>query len=304
MRQEPKGPQAPIGVVYNTSMARVDAALALGALHVAASRRQARINGVCVTGSSFDAAVFCDIVARFYTRTTRAPSSNTALPIGYAADPGARNPLLVEAAIKRARSDGQPQYVRTIQGVSDTSAPDALLRNAVTLTAETVVILSAPATWMARSLALSDTPTLYRKYVKQIMVVEAGDLERDLPAQDAFMKRYLLGSTRGAPAEMPRSIVSVGREVGEALSVPLDRIQNAFPSGASNPVADAVAAAQEGVIHLQDLAAVHYGLYPDSGFFTLNGTRLAVSSSKRDECLAALLSLATSKPAEPPARGR
>ena len=291
MSQEPKAPPAPIGVVYNTSMARVDAALALAALHVASSQRQARVNGVCVTGSSFEAAVFCDIVARFYTGSTRTPSSNTALPVGFSADPGARNPLLIQAALKRTRPDGQPQYVRTIQRVSDTAAPDALLRNAVTLTAETIVILSAPATWIARSFALADTPALFRKYVKQIMVVEAGDLERDLPAHEAFMKRS------------PRPVVSVGREVGEALSVPLDRIQNAFPSTAANPVADAVAAAHEGVIQLQDVAAVHYGLHPDSGLFTVNGTRLAVNPSRRDECLAALISLATSKPAAPPARG-
>jgi hypothetical protein len=301
MTQEPKAPPAPVGVVYNTSMARVDATLALAALHIASSRRQARVNGVCVTGSSFEAAVFCDIVARFYTGT-RAPSSNTALPIGFSADPGARNPLLIEAAVTRTRPDGQPQYIRMIQRVTDTAAPDALLRNAVTLTA-TIVILSAPATWIARSLALADTPALYRKHVKQVMVVEAGDLERDLSAHDAFLKRYLLGSTREAPAEVARPIVSVGREVGEALSVPLDRIQNAFPSDAPNPVADALGASHEGLIQLQDLAAVHYGVYPDSGFFTLHGTRIAVNPARRDECLAALISLATSKPAASPARG-
>jgi len=300
--QDPKAPPVSLGVVYNTSMARADATLALAALYVASSRRQARVNGVCVTGSSFDAAVFCDIVARFYTGTTRAPSSNTALPVGFSTDPGARNPLLIEAALKRTRPDGQPQYVRTVQRISDTSAPDALLRNAVTLTADTIVIVSAPATWIARSLALADTPTLYRKHVKRIMVVEAGDLERDLPAHDAFMKRYVLGSMSAAPGEV-RPVVSVGREVGEALSVPLDRIQNAFSSDAANPVADAVGSAHEGLVQLQDLAAVHYGLYPDSGFFTLNGTRLAVNPSKRDECLAALISLATSKAASPPARG-
>jgi len=289
MTQEPKAPPAPVGVVYNTSMARVDATLALAALHVASSRRQARVNGVCVTGSSFEAAVFCDIVARFYTGTTRAPSSNTALPIGFSADPGARNPLLIEAAVTRTRPDGRPQYIRTIQRVTDTAAPDALLRNAVTLTAETIVILSAPSTWIARSLALADTPALYRKHVRQILVVEAGDLERDLSAHDAFVKRYLLGSTREAPAEVARSIVSVGREVGEALSVPLDRIQNAFPSDAPNPVADALGASHEGLIRLQDLAAVHYGVYPDSGFFMLQGTRIAVNPARRDECLAALI---------------
>jgi len=302
MTQE-KAPPAPIGVVYDTSMARADAALALAALYVAAGRRDARVNGVCVTGSSFDAAVFCDIVARVYTGTSRAPSSNTALPVGFAADPAARNPLLVGAALSRTRPDGQPQYVRTIQRLTDTSAPDALLRNAVTLTAETIVILSAPATWMARSFALADTPGLYRTHVKQILVVEAGDLERDMPAYDAFMQRYVTGSRGPSGSEPPRPIVSVGREVGDALSVPLDRIQSMFPPHAVNPVADALAVAHEDVVRLQDLAAVHYAVYPNSGFFNLRQTRLVVDAARRDECLAALVALATSRPAAPPARG-
>ena len=53
MSQEPKqslGPP-PIGVVYNTSMARPDAALALAALYVSASRRDSRMGAVCVTGA-------------------------------------------------------------------------------------------------------------------------------------------------------------------------------------------------------------------------------------------------------------
>lgn len=289
---------APVGVVYNTSMSRTDAALALAALYVASSRRDARVNAVCVTGSSFDAAVFCDIVARFYTGTSRAPSSNAALPVGFSADPGAQNPLLVQAAVARTRPDGQPQYVRTIQRVTDTAAPDALLRNAVTMSEETVVILSAPATWLARSFALADTPALYRRHVKRLLVVEADDLARDAPGRDAFIRRYVSEDVRARP------IISVGRDVGEALAVPLDRIQNAFPPGAANPVADAVAVAHEGLVQLQDLAAVHYAVYPNSGFFSLTQTRLTVDPSKRDECVAALLALATAKPAAPPTRGR
>ena len=62
MMQEPKAPPAPIGVVYNTSMTRPDAALAVAALYVASSRREARVSGICVNGSDLDTAIFCDIV--------------------------------------------------------------------------------------------------------------------------------------------------------------------------------------------------------------------------------------------------
>ena len=130
MIQDPKAPPPSLGVVYNTSMTRPDAALALAALYAAAGKREARVNGICITGSGFDAAVFCDIVARVYTGQTR-PSSNTVLPIGFA-DGASAAPAMVERAVKRRRDDGQPQYSRGVQSVADTGLPEALLRNAVT----------------------------------------------------------------------------------------------------------------------------------------------------------------------------
>jgi hypothetical protein len=294
MIQEPKAPPAPIGVVYNTSMTRPDAALAAAALYVASSRREARVDGVCVNGSGLDAAIFCDIVARFYTGTNRAPSSNLALPVGF--DAGAQdasNPSMVEAVVKRMKPDGQPQYVRSIQRVSDTSAPDALLRNAITLSPEAVVVLSAPATWLARSLALTGSQALYRQRVKRVVVVEGGDLERDAPAAKALL------------SSLPIPAVSVGTDVGQALAVPAGRIKAGFTWTPANPVADALAASGLSEVRLQDVAAVHYALYPDSGHFTVNGGRLQLEPSKRDACIDALVALATAKPAPPPpARGK
>jgi hypothetical protein len=267
-------------VVYNTSMARPDAALALAALYAAAGRREARVNGICITGSGFDAAVFCDIVARFYTRTTRAPSSNAALPIGFPADPPVpANPPMVEAAINRKRADGQPQYARTIQRVTDTAAPDALLRNAITFSADTVVVLSAPATWLARSLALAGTLAQYRQHVKRIVVVETDDLERDAPAAKALL------------ASLPLPAVSVGREIGQALTVPVSRVQAAFTKPGPNPVADAVGAAELSQIPLLDLAALHYAIHPDAGFFTVSNRRLALDPAQKEACLQALLKI-------------
>lgn len=291
MIQEPKAP-APIGVVYNTSMTRPDAALAVAALYVASSRREARVNGICVNGSGLDAAIFCDIVARFYTGTNRAPSSNVTLPIGFdAGAPTASNPAMVEAVVKKMKADGQPEYVRAIQGVTDTAAPDALLRNAITLSAEAVVVLSAPATWLARSLALTGSREQYHQRVKRVVVVEGGDLERDTPAAKAFL------------SSLPIPAITVGPDVAQALTVPVARIKGAFTWTPANPVADAVAASGLSEVRLQDVAALHYALYPDSGYFTVTGGRLQLEPSKRDACVDGLVALATAKPAAPPARG-
>ena len=129
MSQEPKGPLGPppIGVVYNTSMARPDAALALAALHVSASRRESRMGAVCVTGAGLDTAIFCDIVSRFYAGGQgKAPSSNSTLPIGLASvSPMPPDPPMVEAAVNRRKPNGDSQYVRTIQKFTDTALADA-----------------------------------------------------------------------------------------------------------------------------------------------------------------------------------
>lgn len=290
MTQDPKQPApSPIGVVYNTSMSRPDAALALAALYVSASRREARVDAVAVTGSGFDAAVFCDIVARFYTGQAR-PSSNSVLPIGFAKeDPAPPNPAMVERAVKRTRDDGQPQYARLIRAVTDTAAPDALLRNAITLSTDVVVVLSAPPSWLARSLALAGTPALYKQRVKRVVIVDAGDLDRDRDALTALT------------AALPAAPVICGRAVGETLSIAKSRL--AFSWAPANPVADAVDVGAQAAVALHDVAALHYALHPDSGFFEIDGGSLRVSPSRTADCVEALAALATSRPAPPPARG-
>ena len=60
--QSPLGINDPIGVVYNTSMDRPDAALTLCALYGFDGKREARVGSICVTGAGLNAAIFCDIV--------------------------------------------------------------------------------------------------------------------------------------------------------------------------------------------------------------------------------------------------
>ena len=318
MSQEPKGPLGPppIGVVYNTSMARPDAALALSALHVSASRRAARMGAVCVTGAGLDTAIFCDIVGRFYAAGPgRPPSSNNVLPIGLpAVSPMPPDPPMVEAAVRRKQASGDPQYVRTVQKMSDTALPEAVLRNGMTFNAESVVVLSAAATSMARALDLASTSPEYKQRVKRFVIVEAGTAEQD----PAALRKVL--------SESLAPLVFCGRDVGEALLFPGAEIDKAFDWAPANPVADAYRAFKpmpyDAPAH--DLAAVHYALHPESGFFTVsepgtlsvaddgrvtftagagNVRRITVDPAKKTECLAALVALATAKPTPPQGRG-
>src|SRR5262245_18248868 len=131
LQSQPLPPKAPIGVIYNTSMDRPDAALALAALNVLVSKGDARLGAICVGGSGLNAAIFCDIVGRFYTPAVR--SSNTSLPVGFAVTtPPALDPPMTAVAIERKKENGESQYVRSVRKTTDTSLPEAMLRNGAT----------------------------------------------------------------------------------------------------------------------------------------------------------------------------
>jgi hypothetical protein len=89
-----------------------------------------------------------------------------------------------------------------------------------------------------------------------------------------------------------------------ALAAPRADLQSGLAWAPANPVADALAATEESPVPLQDVAALHYALNPSSGYFSVADGRLAVVPGKAADALAALVALATAKPAAPPARGR
>jgi purine nucleosidase len=296
MTQPARGP-APIGVVYNTSMARPDAALALAALHVLASRRELRLGSVCVTGAGLASAIFCDIVANFYAAGPRLPNSNQALPIGLAAvSPLPADSPMVQAVVNRKKNDGGPAYARTIRSVSDTALAEAVLRNGMTFNATTVVVLSAPATWLARSLDLPGARAIYQERIKRLVIVEPSTATQDAAALQKIL------------SDWPSPIVICGSDVGEALSFPGASVDTAFGWAPLHPVADAYRAFKPMPYDapLHDLAALHYAVQPDSGFFTLvekgSSNRLSVVAEKTHDARAALTEVASARPVAPPGR--
>jgi hypothetical protein len=313
MSQPVRGP-APIGVVYNTAMNRPDAALALGALHVSGSRRESRIGAICVSGAGFGAAVFCDLVATFYASGGRLPNSNQALPIGLAAmTPLPPDPPMVNAAIDRKGENGEPVFARTVRKVSDTALAEAVLRNGVSFNATTIVVLSAPATWLTRSLDLPGSREVYKQRVKRLVIVDSAIVQQDAVA----LRRILL--------DWPSPILYCGRDVGEALPFPGGTLDRAFAWAPAHPIADAYRAfkAMPYDAPAHDLAAVHAAVYPASGFFStseegsltvddggaLNFTagrgtvaRLRVNRENADAARQALAEVACAKPVPPQTR--
>jgi hypothetical protein len=222
-----RGGPAPIGIVYNTSMTRPDAALALAALYGFANRREARVGAVCVAGAGLATAVYCDVVNRFYTPGP--PRTGTpALPVGRAAaSPLPPDSPMVQPAVARLGDNGEPLYARSIYKVSDTSLAEAVLRNGVIFSAESAVVLSAPATWLARSLDLFGAKDQYRQRVKRLVIVESAETAKD----PAALRRII--------AEWPSPIYFSGRDVGQALQFPGASVDELFRWAPAHPVADA-----------------------------------------------------------------
>lgn len=300
-----RGP-APIGVVYNTSMSRPDAALALAAFYAFDSKRESKIGSVCVNGAGLDTAIFCDIVARFYTGAER--NGNEMLAVGLAAVmPLPPDTAMVKAVVARKKENGDLQYNRSVKKLSDTSLAEAVLRNGALFNAEAVMVLSAPATYLAKSLDLLNTTEMYKQRVKRIVIVDSG-----VPQQDVAAIWHVL-------KEWPGPLFYSGPDVGNALMFPGANLETAFSWAPAHPVVDAYRAfkAMPYDAPLHDLAALHYAVHPDSGFFTVSspgsvsvsddgtmkfvpgsGTarRLTLDPAKKGAALAALISIASTKP--------
>jgi hypothetical protein len=305
------GGKQPIGVLYNTSMTRPDAALALAELYGFEGKRESRLGSVCVVGGGLETAIFCDIVNGVY-RLGPPRNSNSALPVGLAhTDPPPSDSVMVKAAVERKDSNGEPQYPRTIRRWTDTALAEAVLRNSVTFYAESVVILSAPATYLAKTLDLLGTKNLYRERVKRLIIVDTGEPQPDVAAIRLILK------------EWPTPVFYCGKEVGEALAFPAKAVTDGFAWAPAHPIVDAYRAYRPMPYDAPgyDLAAAYFAVHPDSGFFQLSeeGTvtigedgrmrfarggvgkvrSLRVDPAKREVGLQAIVDATTAKPVPP-----
>ena len=202
------------GVIYNTSMSRPDAALALAALYGFEGKRESRIGAVCVTGAGLNTAIFCDIVARFY-QLGPPRNANQSLPVGLAAV----DPLPPDSPMVRRRAwTTAIRSTRTpSRRLSDTSLAEAVLRNGVIFNADAVVILSAPATCLAKSLDL-----LGAQGAVQGAREAAGD--RRTPAR----RSSDVAALRKVHRRVAHAVFYCGKEVGEALPFPGARDREGF----------------------------------------------------------------------------
>src|SRR5688500_14014246 len=180
------GPPPVVGIIYNTTMSRPDAALTLALLYGLENKREARVASIAVTENSLAAAAFADAVSRVY-QLGPPPNANRVLPIGLPADkPLPPDGPMFKAALDKTNEKGEPLYRRAIKRVSDTAEVSALMRNSLAYFPDgmVAVILSAPATYLAKIFDYAGTKDLIKSKVRTLIV-------SDSPQDPAAMRRVL-----------------------------------------------------------------------------------------------------------------
>ena len=300
----------PLGIIYNTSMSRPDAVLALALLYGFEGKRESRMGSVCIAGAGLNTAVYCDIVQKFY-QLGPPRNANLSLPVGLAAE----DPMPPDAPMLRGAVEHQPEYPHTVRRFSDTSLAEAVIRNGVIFNSDAAVILSGPAACLAKSLDLLGTRDLYKERVRRLIVVDSGAPQRDVSA----LRKVL--------AEWPTPVFFIGKEAGENLAYPGAAIEKDFAWSQAHPIVDAYRAFRPMPYDTPtwDLLAAHYAVHPDSGLlkgsdpgmlnvsddgrlqFTAGaGTvrALSVDPAQKEKLLATLSELTSAKPVTPQQRFR
>jgi hypothetical protein len=190
-----------------------------------------------------------------------------------------------------------------------------VLRNGVTFSPQSAMVLSASPTSLAKSLDLLGVKDLYQARVKRLVIVESG-----VSGHDPASARKLL-------SEWPTPVVYCPRAIGEQLPFSGAALDTVFNWAPAHPVVDAYRAFKPMPydVPLHDLAAMHYAVKPDAGFFVLsepgalsvandgtftfaagpgNTRQLVLQPTKRAEALDALIAMAATQPPPPTQRGR
>ncbi len=267
----------PVGIVFDCDLGdSIDDTLALALLHGFASREtpECRLVSVSLTKSNLQAAAFAEAVGRFYSN-----QSNREIPERFRRYRGLAIGLsdrgwspdgtpLLAAPLAKQDADGNPLYLHEIERFTDTADPVAIIRNALTAQHDqnAIVVLTGPATNLARLLDLRDAKELIATKVRFLSVMGGayprGGPEYNIKSDIAAAKKLF--------AEWPTPIIASGGEVGDALPYPAESIENDFGWAENHPVVDAYRAYEEMPYDTPswDITAALYAVRPDEGHFS------------------------------------
>jgi hypothetical protein len=289
-------------------MTRPDSALALAVLYGLDGLREMKVGGVTVTENSLGAAAYADIVWRFYNGEGPLPNGNQMLRVGLGADKKLPpDSAMVQAVFARKNGAGEPIYKPMMKRVADTSEVSAMLKNSLSFfeDGQMQMILSAPATYMARTYGYAGALDGYKAKVKNLIVT---DVKQDPVA----MRRVL--------TDWPTGIVFVSRKVATQLIYPNAAFEEDFAWSKAHPVADFVRAFKPNPLGIvgPDMAAALFSVRPTAHGFSLsdpgnivvanNGNltfvpsptgkhkQLVVDPTQQDSLLKTIRQLASAKP--------
>jgi hypothetical protein len=284
--QFPGTAKPPVGIVFDSAMRRIDDVLALAMLHGFEGKGQARMAAVSISDADMKAAQYCDALSHFYASATTGPAAMFMhfMPVGLVdGKPPADSPVFDKLA--------KAAYANSITRIEDTADGATLIRNVLMAQQDqnAAVVLSGPATDLARLLEMYGAKDWVARKVRLLCAVEPG-MQADSAAAEKVM------------AEWPSPIVTVGREIGEALPFPGDSIDKDFAYAPDHPVAAAYRAYQAMPYDAPSwaMAAVLYAAHPDDGYFKLSDSgkraRLVFDPAQKDRIIKAYVELASAKP--------
>jgi hypothetical protein len=285
--QFPGSAKPPVGIVFDSAMARIDDVLALAMLHGFEGKEQARIAALAVSSGDLRAAQFCDAVGRFYASATtgQAAMFMHSAPIGLATAKDHAKPASESAMFSK------PDGATGIKSINDTADPATLIRNALMAQYDqnAAVVLSGPATDLARLLDMYGVKDWIARKVRLLCATETG-IQADAGAAEKLF------------AGWPTPIVTVGREIGEALPFPGDSIAKDFAYSSAHPIADAYRAYQPMPYDAPScaMAAMLYAVHPNDGYFTLSGSgnrsSLVLDPEQKERIIQKYVEMASAKP--------
>jgi hypothetical protein len=273
---QPRQTEKPaVGIVFDSALSRVDDALAMALLYGLDGKKEERFVSVSVSRVSLKAAIYSDVVGRFYAGAVSVAIGfgGRTLPVGLADSGTLKNdePFFTQPLVKTL-VDGKPAYPSDIHDESDTGEVAAVIRNALTAQwdANTIVVVSGPASNLVRVLETGGAKDWIQRKVK--LLVFTGGRFPDGPAETNI--KADVESARRLFAEWPTPIVACGAEMDGLVSYPGSSIEKDFAWSPAHPVADAYRAG--GVMPYDaPVWAMHSALYavrPQEGYFKVSDT--------------------------------
>ena len=278
--QFPALAKPPAGIVFDSAMDRIDEALALALLYGFDGKEQARVAAIAVSRPDLAAARFCDAVRMFYLNAAAGAFAGFrgGLPIGLADGKASAGVPMLNVALAQKSA---------IHSEIDTADPATLIRNALMAYHDqnAAVVLSGPATDLAKLLAMPGVKDLIARKVRLLCATEPG-LEIDAPAA-----RAVLGS-------WPSPIATVSRELGESLPFPGESIEKDFAWATAHPVVEAFRAYKPAPYDPPSwaMAAILHAVRPKENYFTLSGGKLVLDPTQKQRVLQAYVELASARP--------